>query len=38
MVITGKKIFKMVYFANLIFHILFIGYQISQSVNISGVI
>ncbi|KPJ22070.1 hypothetical protein [Streptococcus phocae] len=36
MVITGKKVFKMVYFANLIFHILFIGYQISQSVNISG--
>ena len=36
MVITGKKVFKMNFFASLIFHMSFIGYQMSQSLNLSG--
>ncbi|HEM3195776.1 hypothetical protein HO966_09305 [Streptococcus suis] len=36
MVVTGKKVFKAVYFASLISHISIIGYQMSQSVDISG--
>lgn len=35
MAITGKKVFKMIYIISIIFHAVFIGYQISHSVNVS---
>lgn len=35
MVITGKKVFNIIYIASLVFHVVFLGYKVITKENIS---